>query len=154
MILMAIFLPSIQIVKTKFLELSAIFAFGAFCYVYRAAVPVSGYLVILFAVLSLSLRGQPGYFLMFSAFTAYAAMWFSYGPRLPSLEPYGDYSYGLYLYGFPVQQLVALYQPDWDPWQSLVLSLPLTLALAIPSWHFVEKPMLKFKSKPPSNKTD
>ena len=29
---------------------------------------------------------------------------------------------------------------------SLLLSFPLTLALAIPSWHFVEKPMLRFKS--------
>ena len=106
---------------------------------------MSGYLVVVIGFLTLCLRGQPGYFLMLSAFTAYAAVWFSYGPRLPSLEKYGDYSYGLYLYGFPIQQLVAQWQPELEPLQSLLLSFPLTLAFAIASWHWVEKPMLRFK---------
>ena len=148
---LAVFAPSIHIVKPAFLAYSAFFAFGAFCYVYRAVVPLSGYLVLTLALLCFTLRGQPGYFLMFSALTAYTTLWFSYGPRLPSLEKYGDYSYGLYLYGFPIQQLVAYLQPELGPWRSLLLSFPLTLALAIPSWHFVEKPMLRFKSKRSSN---
>jgi peptidoglycan/LPS O-acetylase OafA/YrhL len=148
LIAIVLFLPSIHLVKGEFIGLSAFFAFGAFCYVHRAAIPVSGYLVLAIAFLTLCLRGQPGYFLMLSAFTAYAALWFSYGPRLPSLEKYGDYSYGLYLYGFPIQQLVAYLQPELGPLRSLLLSFPLTLVLAIPSWHFVEKPMLRFKSKP------
>ena len=146
-IVTVLFLPSIPIINKNFIALSAFFAFGAFCYVHRAAVPVSGYWVLGLAFLTLCLRGQPGYFLMFSAFTAYATLWFSYGPRLPSLEKYGDYSYGLYLYGFPIQQLVAYLQPEWGPLRSLCLSFPLTLAFAIASWHFVEKPMLRFKSK-------
>ena len=146
LVVIALFLPAIQLVPPAFLGLSAFFAFGAFCYLHRAAVPVSGHLVLALAFLTLCLRGQPGYQLMLSAFTAYAALWFSYGPRLPSLEKYGDYSYGLYLYGFPLQQLVAQLQPEWGPLRSLLLSFPLTLALAIPSWHFVEKPMLRFKS--------
>lgn len=144
---LAVFAPSIHIVKPAFLAYSAFFAFGAFCYIYRAVVPLSGYIVLTLALLCFALRGQPGYFLMFSAFTAYATLWFSYGPRLPSLEKYGDYSYGLYLYGFPMQQYVAYLQPELGPWGSLLLSYPLTMALAIPSWHFVEKPMLRFKSK-------
>ena len=148
LIVIALFVPSIALVQQpEFLELGAFFAFGAFCYVHRGAIPVSGYLVLTLAFLTLSLRGQPGYHLMLCAFTAYAALWFSYGPRLPSLEKYGDYSYGLYLYGFPVQQYVAYLQPELGPLRSLLLSFPLTLALAIPSWHFVEKPMLRFKSK-------
>lgn len=146
LIVVVLFLPSIHIVKSKFIGLSAFFAFGAFCYVHRAAIPISGYLVLALAFLTLSLRGHPGYFLMLSAFTAYAALWFSYGPRLPSLEKYGDYSYGLYLYGFPVQQYIAYLQPELGPLRSLLLSFPLTLALAIPSWHLVEKPILRFKS--------
>ncbi len=148
LIVIALFVPSIHLVQQpEFLGVGAFFAFGAFCYVHRAAVPVSGYLVLGLAFLTLCLRGQPGYFLMFSAFTAYATLWFSYGPRLPSLEKYGDYSYGLYLYGFPIQQLVAYLQPELGPLRSLCLSFPLTLAFAIASWHFVEKPMLRFKSK-------
>ncbi len=146
LIVTALFVPSINLLQQPaFLGLGAFFAFGAFCYLHRAAIPISGYLLIALAFLTLCLRGQPGYYLMLSAFTAYAALWFCYGPRLPSLEKYGDYSYGLYLYGFPVQQLVAYLQPELGPLRSLLLSFPLTLALAIPSWHFVEKPMLRFK---------
>ncbi len=147
LIFIALFVPAIELVQpADILGLCAFFAFGAFCYMHRAAIPVSGYIVIVLAFLTLCLRGQSGYFLMFSALTAYAALWFSYGPRLPSLEKYGDYSYGLYLYGFPVQQVVAFLRPEWAPLQLLLLSLPLTLVLAIASWHLVEKPMLRFKS--------
>lgn len=144
-IIVVLFLPSIHLIRSDFIGFSAFFAFGAFCYLHRSAIPVSGYLVVVIGFLTLCLRGQPGYFLMLSAFTAYAAVWFSYGPRLPSLEKYGDYSYGLYLYGFPIQQLVAQWQPELEPLQSLLLSFPLTLAFAIASWHWVEKPMLRFK---------
>jgi peptidoglycan/LPS O-acetylase OafA/YrhL len=58
----------------------------------------------------------------------------------------GDYSYGVYLYAFPVQQLLAA----WFNYQlnSLVLfavSLPITLILAYASWNLVERPALALK---------
>lgn len=55
-----------------------------------------------------------------------------------------DYSYGLYLYGFPVQQsLVAL--GIGAPWLLLACALPLTLCCAALSWHLVEQPILRRK---------
>ena len=58
---------------------------------------------------------------------------------------WGDYSYGIYVYAFPVQQtLIALLAP-MSSWVLFLLATPLTTALAVASWHFVEKPALRFK---------
>lgn len=65
-------------------------------------------------------------------------------PKLGKLVGKNDYSYGLYIYHYPVIQLLIEYDyirsyPIW----SYVLFLLLTFALAYLSWHFVEKPLLK-----------
>lgn len=55
------------------------------------------------------------------------------------INRYGDYSYGMYIYAFPVQQLILWFangQQLW--WQNFILSAVSTLLLAILSWHLVE----------------
>lgn len=66
--------------------------------------------------------------------------------RLPSVDRYGDISYGVYIYAFPVQQLVIYYQPGVHPLTVLVISLPLTIGLAALSWRWIERPMLGLKA--------
>ncbi|HTQ32001.1 MAG TPA: acyltransferase [Opitutaceae bacterium] len=59
----------------------------------------------------------------------------------------GDYSYGLYLYSYPVQQTLAhlgLYKLGLILF--LFLSLAVSGALAFASWHCVEKHALRLKS--------
>lgn len=58
----------------------------------------------------------------------------------------GDLSYGVYLYGWPVQQLVRMVSPDDTPWVTLVLCLPPTLACAWLSHRFIEAPALRLKA--------
>jgi peptidoglycan/LPS O-acetylase OafA/YrhL len=58
----------------------------------------------------------------------------------------GDFSYGLYIVAFPVQQLVRLWLGEAAGfWTILCVSLPIALGLAMLSWHFVEKPFLRLK---------
>lgn len=63
----------------------------------------------------------------------------------------GDYSYGIYLYGFPITQaLVALF--PWFTGRVLSLGLAataLTLLFAAGSWHLVEKHVLRLKRRLP-----
>ena len=57
-----------------------------------------------------------------------------------------DYSYGLYLYGFPVQQtLIAM--GIAAPLPVLGWALPITLSCAALSWHLVEHPLLARKDR-------
>ncbi len=55
-----------------------------------------------------------------------------------------DYSYGIYLYAYPLQWCTKIALPDLhNPLLFALLSLVLVLPFAIASWHWVEKPMLK-----------
>ncbi len=60
----------------------------------------------------------------------------------------GDYSYGIYLYGWPLQQMLVALLPDQ---KSLLLHflmvVPLVLAFAALSWHFIEKPILALRKR-------
>lgn len=67
--------------------------------------------------------------------------------RLPKAITRFDVSYGIYLYGFPIQQTLVS-QFEWTHHNGLVLFLvaaPLTILFASLSWVFVEKPFLKLK---------
>lgn len=68
-------------------------------------------------------------------------------PRLPVLGR-GDYSYGIYLYGIPVQQVVRATFPTLeDPILLLLLVLVVLLPLAMLSWHLIEKPVLALRKR-------
>jgi peptidoglycan/LPS O-acetylase OafA/YrhL len=82
----------------------------------------------------------------------YSLLVAAYHPRLRwrAFNRLGDYSYGLYIFSFPIQQtlIAKLGIPvASSPIAVLALSFPLTLVLAVMSWHFVELPMLRFKSR-------
>ena len=56
----------------------------------------------------------------------------------------GDYSYGLLLYGFPIQQAcVALGFARGHWYVNLAAAIPVAFAVAVTSWWLVEKPPLK-----------
>ena len=59
----------------------------------------------------------------------------------------GDYSYGVYVYAFPLQQLVIHLFGTMSPWENIALSLPPTLLCAALSWRFVEKPGLALRGR-------
>lgn len=62
---------------------------------------------------------------------------------------FGDFSYGLYLYGFLVQQCVGHFMNNHvTAIGNALISLPIALVCAIVSWHVIEKPMLKLKPRP------
>jgi peptidoglycan/LPS O-acetylase OafA/YrhL len=67
-------------------------------------------------------------------------------PRTRLIES-GDYSYGIYLYGFPIQQTLVHLFPIFREWWPLLflVGAPLTFAFAAISWHFIEKPTLSLK---------
>jgi peptidoglycan/LPS O-acetylase OafA/YrhL len=60
----------------------------------------------------------------------------------------GDYSYGLYLYGFPVQQAVASFGPAFRHWYiNLLLAVPGTALCAFISWWLIERPALGLRRR-------
>ena len=73
---------------------------------------------------------------------------FSPAVRLHRFAQTQDISYGLYLYAWPIQQLlVQHFGALHNPWSLFLTALPLTALAAALSWHLIEKPCLRFKKK-------
>ena len=57
----------------------------------------------------------------------------------------GDYSYGVYLYAFPIQQTVVYLGPSLGPVEVFLIAAPLCFLAAAFSWHVIEKPCLALR---------
>jgi len=57
---------------------------------------------------------------------------------------FGDFSYGTYLYAFPIEQLLVMaFGHAVAPWLLFALATPLTLLAAVVSWYAVERWFLR-----------
>lgn len=132
----------------SYFRLAGLFALGAVFYINREFIPVNGLIATALVLLCYWLHGTPHFMSVFAVALGYVSLWFSYVPRIPGFERLGDYSYGVYLWGFPVQQAViwAIGQPS--PMQVFAWAMPITLLIAVLSWHWIEKPALKLKNLP------
>jgi peptidoglycan/LPS O-acetylase OafA/YrhL len=86
-------------------------------------------------------------------FGSYVVLYLAFVPAgaLARFGRWGDFSYGVYVYAFPVQQAVtALLGGHTAWWVNAAVSLPVVVALSALSWHLVEKPALTFKDRPPA----
>jgi peptidoglycan/LPS O-acetylase OafA/YrhL len=120
------------------------YGLGMLCYQYRNLVPVSGGLTVVSGVALIGLMPTPAATHLLPIFITYfvvgvgllAPKWFI----APTAR--GDISYGVYIYAFPVQQLlVPLCQASAAPaLMNIVLATPIVVALATLSWVFVERP--------------
>jgi peptidoglycan/LPS O-acetylase OafA/YrhL len=66
--------------------------------------------------------------------------------KILNFNKLGDCSYGLYIYAFPIQQLIIHYYTGASILEVTVYSSIFTLILALISWHFVEKKALSYKN--------
>ena len=69
--------------------------------------------------------------------------------RMPAIPLFsrGDYSYGIYLYGFPIQQALIHLFPGLNWLQLLLGGGVLTTLFAVASWTLIEKPALKLRRR-------
>lgn|GEM_PF-649965 len=83
----------------------------------------------------------------FAVLGAYLVVFFGerQNPGSKLAEKIGDCSYGLYLYGWPVEQLVRQFTGTTNPLLLFTAALPLTLGLAFLSCHLIEKPAMKHR---------
>ncbi|MGC4059755.1 MAG: acyltransferase [Aquabacterium sp.] len=74
---------------------------------------------------------------------AACVFWIAYGLPYVKVTRYGDLSYGIYIWHFPViQTLVQLGLYSAAPMPALLATLCVVLALAWCSWRYIEAPML------------
>jgi peptidoglycan/LPS O-acetylase OafA/YrhL len=80
------------------------------------------------------------YFIFFLAFSKTI--------KLYQTGKYGDFSYGMYLYAYPIQQIIVYLLPaKLNLWAMIIFSILLTAPFAVLSWKFIESPALKLRQR-------
>ncbi len=128
----------------------ACFFVGAICYLARkkvllslpVALGIMGADLLIIRHFSRHLGAE-----LFPLALCYLIITFGYHPavHVRSFHHFGDYSYGLYITGWPLQQVLVLHTSS--ALSLFAVAYPSALFLAILSWHFIEKPCLAFKGK-------
>jgi peptidoglycan/LPS O-acetylase OafA/YrhL len=133
------------------LRLPLIFACGSLAWLYREHIPLGIGIVggLVFALPLAALAFPPLYKPLLFVGSAYLFLFIAMAPGLahPRLEPPGDISYGVYLYGWPIQQMLQALYPTTSGWAMLPAALALTCLVATASWLLVEKPALRLKGR-------
>lgn len=132
------------------IEFASYFIGGAMMHLWKP--PLRRVMALFSSVLLGSALLAGGFRLLCATAGAYLVCYVALGLRpiqvLDSVR--SDLSYGIYLWAFPIQQIVAMaldLAVVW--WANILISTPAVLGLAWLSWHVVESPALALKRKLP-----
>lgn len=130
-------------------RLAFFFLAGTAAYVNRDVVRLNLAAAAVAAVLVVLVHGQPWFIRVFDVALVYVVLVLAFVPggKVREFNRVGDYSYGLYVFGFPIQQSLIALWPSLG-WGSLfALSMIVGLAVAALSWRFIEAPALRLKDR-------
>lgn len=137
------------------LFLATPFAVGVAFYIWRSQIILSVWMACLLTLLPIVASGTALFTLAFSIALSYWVFVIAYLPkgRLLAYNRIGDYSYGVYIYAFPIQQLAVATLGPMSPIENMLVATPATLFCAVASWHLVEEPALSIVRRTPVSKT-
>jgi len=127
--------------------LGSYFYGGTLFYLYRSSIPLKNIYATVSLIIIL-ITAKFGYFnTAIAILGTYLVMYIGFQQRFtfPNFAKYGDFSYGLYIYAFPIQQAIIQIYEITTPLYVFLLAFPITLILSIISWYMVEKRALKLK---------
>lgn len=137
-------------------RLVPVFLLGTAAYLYRDRIPHSPVLFagVLAASFAIALFGQPAWaenplvWLLTAPLVVYAVVFIGLSRFHLRVLGRTDLSYGIYLYGFPIQQSLVLLVPGLRNMAAFFLvSAALSGLMAALSWHLVERPALGLRRR-------
>ena len=135
--------------SVQFIHLLTMFFIGATCYAWRERFYLSVRTFLIFLTLVLIASFDPKiFFVLYVISLPYLMLFIAYVPsgRIRNFNKIGDYSYGMYIYAFPVQQSIGATIPGISVGMMIITSFSVALILSVLSWHLIEKRCLKFKN--------
>lgn len=131
----------------RLVRLATYFAAGSIIYLYRERIPTRGWVAGVAGALVIG-SILTGTFQVFAGLPLAYVMLYA-GIRLPlsKIGRKNDISYGMYIYAFPIQQLIAIATAGTSltllPY--VALSIVLTVPFAWASWLAIERPAMSLK---------
>lgn len=134
-----------------FLGLCYMFLSGAAFCVLKEHISLSSplFVVVVIALLSSAMVNEHAFFVVYALTIAYFVIYFAYVPYglIRKYNHVGDYSYGVYIYAFPVQQSIAALIPGVSPLSMMSIAILISFSLAALSWHLLERRALGLKER-------
>ncbi len=124
---------------------------GSLLWLYRDRVPLNGATTAAAVLLlALDLYGYRDFMLarlLSPALVAYTVIALALVPAglVRAYNRIGDYSYGTYIYAFPIEQSLVILVPGLMPLQLFAATFVVTVPVAMASWYLIEKPALRLK---------
>ncbi|UXA08036.1 acyltransferase [Mycobacterium sp. SMC-2] len=140
--------PGVWTIPQLAVRSAIMFAAGAVMYQWRDVIPARWSLVAVSVVIVFAAGLLPDYRVVAALPLAYAVIVSGALLRHKRLRLHTDLSYGVYIYAFPTQQMLAVCGlATLDPFLFFALSALGTLPLAAASWFAIEKPSMALKRR-------
>lgn len=124
------------------------FLAGVTLFLHRAHIPCDGRVFLLALGTTLILLYSDRLVFLAALPLAYVTVWLGLNNPRKTVLLSGDYSYGIYLFSYPIQQAcVQLFPVAQKPLGVFLIALPLSVGYALLSWRYVEKPVLTRKKR-------
>jgi len=125
-----------------------LFMIGAIIYLYRDKIKYDARLFVILAFLWILSLQTPFFSLISFIALPYIILYLAFA-RLPYLNKtgkYGDFSYGIYIYAFPIQQSISHFLPGISILNMFLLTSAIVLPVSILSYKYIEIRALKFRN--------
>ncbi|QHQ63018.1 acyltransferase family protein [Anaerocolumna sedimenticola] len=131
------------------LKLAVCFFAGTLFFCFKDIIKIrTTYFIISVAVLLLATQFR-GFEITSTILLPYIVLYLAFTPhiKLNRFAAGGDLSYGIYIYAFPIQQIITHLFGETIQWYTnLILAIPFVLLFSFLSWHFIEKPFINLKN--------
>jgi peptidoglycan/LPS O-acetylase OafA/YrhL len=127
--------------KYDYFRFMAMFGSGVLLFMFRDRVNI--------AIISASTLYRPLFVGITYSSLCYLVIYLAYVPKgfIRKFNNLGDYSYGIYIYGYPIQQSVEQMLPNLHIIVNFIVTYSFTLLFSILSWHLIEKRILRYKKQ-------
>lgn len=122
------------------------FLIGSIGFLFKKHIPDSRIIFALCNILWLLDLKYNSHYPLHPFFLFYILIWLTTHLPFKSIERFGDFSYGLYIYHFVViQTLLIIFNNQFQPITLLLITLPIAFGLAYLSWNLIERRCMNFK---------
>lgn len=146
-------IPLIHLTLIEILEFGIFFMVGTIMFLFKDKIPLK----FIYIVIAVFLWFGLGYFHITNPITIktisfvalpYIVLYLAnLKGQLNNFSKLGDFSYGIYIYAYPIQQMIVNYNTaNISILKLFLLSSLAVLPLSIMSWYFVEERALRYKS--------
>jgi peptidoglycan/LPS O-acetylase OafA/YrhL len=148
-LVVGVYWPDSPAIITLTLRLGSAFLLGMLIYSARHKIPLLPVAAVLALPAWYFLGSSPLAEIFLNLALASILFWLAFAKLggLPTFSRMPDWSYGIYIWHYPVMQTLWYFDLARSPSALLLWSVPITFLISALSWSLVEKPALSWKQK-------